>query len=192
MQFWRLENGQWRQKRLSVERVRVSDKAQHGRTAAHARWLKDNGSGDADASAEHPSGNAQTMESTTTTTSRKSKTPDDDADDEKTDQEFERFWADYPHKINKAAARKAFTAAIAKTTLGAMLAALERQKPGWRDPRYTPHPTSWLNGERWSDQPVVGKSSGEPMTEERMAALEERYRQKRIREGWDIPDAKKA
>lgn len=65
--------------------------------------------------------------------------------------EFEIFWKAYPRKIGKGHARKAFAKAIKLTTLEDMLAAIlayVTHKPARIDFK---HPTTWLNGECWSD-----------------------------------------
>lgn len=67
------------------------------------------------------------------------------------DGRFNRFWAAYPRKVARAEAQKAFAKAIPNTTIDAILAAIERTQ--WApDPRYQPHPATWLNGQRWLDQ----------------------------------------
>lgn len=68
--------------------------------------------------------------------------------------EFDQFWSAYPRKAGKPVARKAFDKAITKTTLAAMLTALkwQRQTEQWLE-GIIPHPTTWLNQERWHDEP---------------------------------------
>lgn len=72
-------------------------------------------------------------------------------------EDFDRFWAAYPRRVGKGKARKAFEKAIKTTTLAAMLDALawQRNQPQWvKDGgEYVPHPTTWLNQERWADEP---------------------------------------
>lgn len=71
---------------------------------------------------------------------------------------FAGFWASYPRKEARGKAAEAFARLNPDESLfAAMMAALERQK-GW--PRWVkdggefiPHPTTWLNGRRWEDQP---------------------------------------
>ena len=66
--------------------------------------------------------------------------------------DFDTFWSAYPRRISKGTARTAFAKAIRKTTLEAMLAAIEdykRFKPERIDFK---HPATWLNGECWSDE----------------------------------------
>lgn len=72
--------------------------------------------------------------------------------------EFEEWWEVYPKKVAKGQARKAFMAAIKKTdlaTLKAKAQAIDRSC----DDRFIPHPATWLNGERWLDDP--GGAGGE-------------------------------
>lgn len=66
--------------------------------------------------------------------------------------EFEAFWNCYPRKQGKGAAERAFKQAVSQTSLPDLLAALERQKPNWTDPKFTPMPATWLNGKRWLDE----------------------------------------
>src|SRR5262249_38731141 len=61
---------------------------------------------------------------------------------------FAQFWAAYPKRVAKEAARKAFAKAIehgtdpGTLTAGAQRYAVERQG---QDPKYTKHPATWLN-----------------------------------------------
>lgn len=72
------------------------------------------------------------------------------------DAAFESFWAAYPRKINKAAARKAFDKA--EVDLGTLLRAVEDQKRSaqWlRDGgQFIPYPAKWLTQQRWTDEPA--------------------------------------
>ena len=69
---------------------------------------------------------------------------------------FDDFWQQYPRRIAKGASRKAFDAALKITTaeeiiLGAIRFADYCKQVG-TEPRYIPHPSTWLNGERWEDE----------------------------------------
>jgi hypothetical protein len=70
--------------------------------------------------------------------------------------DFDRFWSTYPRKEAKGAARKAWDKAIKKTTADAIITAAERfsRLVARDDPRYIAHPATWLNSERWEDQPL--------------------------------------
>jgi len=66
---------------------------------------------------------------------------------------FDIFWKAYPRKVGPANARKAFAKLkVDNDLLKKMLSSIEQQKPLWKDPQYIPHPSSWLNGERWEDE----------------------------------------
>lgn len=69
---------------------------------------------------------------------------------------FDEFWAEYPKKVGKIAAKKAFERAIRAASLESLLSALRRQKCGsqWtRDGgQYIPNPATWLNQGRWEDE----------------------------------------
>lgn len=81
---------------------------------------------------------------------------------------FDQFWAAYPRKVAKGAARKAFQRAMSLTTLETILEALtwQRTQPQWMKDggEFIPYPASWLNAERWADEPFET-----PMVKERTA-----------------------
>jgi hypothetical protein len=74
---------------------------------------------------------------------------------------FNRFWEAYPRKVGKGAARKAYARAAAKLRaedrepLPTILTALDRVKPTWDEPEFIPHASTWLNEERWDDEPEL-------------------------------------
>jgi hypothetical protein len=70
---------------------------------------------------------------------------------------FDGFWAAYPRKVGKDAARKAFDKRKPDSTLLAqMLSAIARQidTEQWRKDggQFIPHPATWLNEGRWQDE----------------------------------------
>jgi hypothetical protein len=69
--------------------------------------------------------------------------------------DFETFWSEYPNKKNKKKALLTFTR-ISTKQYPTILKALEQQKQSndWikDNGRFVPHPTTWLNGERWNDE----------------------------------------
>ena len=67
---------------------------------------------------------------------------------------WDRFWYAYPHKVGIQAARKAFAAAITKTTADELIAGLERYKLDKPPDRNWCNPSTFLNQERWLDQPA--------------------------------------
>ena len=70
---------------------------------------------------------------------------------------FDEFWRVYPRKVGKGAARKAWIRAIKAAGEAEIIAALRRQVVGWeeKEARFIPHPKTWLNQERWTDEEEV-------------------------------------
>jgi len=68
---------------------------------------------------------------------------------------FEEFWDRYPRRIGKAAARKSYAKAMKATTHDEIMFGLSQQMPSLasREQQYIPHPSTWLNQERWNDEP---------------------------------------
>lgn len=77
---------------------------------------------------------------------------------------FDRFWAVYPNKTGKGAARKAF-AKIKGVPVEKMIDAVEKQKQSrkWTEEngKYIPNPATWLNQERWEDSVEVVKTEND-------------------------------
>lgn len=99
---------------------------------------------------------------------------------------FDRFWAAYPNKVGKDAARKAWEKAKGKPKIDELLAILDRQKtwPKWRNDngRYIPNPSTWINQGRWNDEPPqLGMSAGCGSDADDMEAAMERVRQRNER-----------
>lgn len=70
---------------------------------------------------------------------------------------FARFWALYPRKVGKEAARKAWDKLkLTNELFDSLVQALGTQclTPDWikDDGRFIPHPSTWINGKRWEDE----------------------------------------
>lgn len=72
------------------------------------------------------------------------------------DERFNRFWAIYPRKVGKGAARKVWqklkpSAELTETLLSAVN--IQRNSEQWQkeNGQYIPNPATWLNQERWED-----------------------------------------
>ena len=68
---------------------------------------------------------------------------------------FECFWKAYPKKVGKLYARQCFKRKVKnflKYTV--ILKAVEMQKKSeeWKNRKYIPNPSTWLNGEKWEDE----------------------------------------
>lgn len=74
------------------------------------------------------------------------------------DSKFTEFWKAYPRKTNKSFAEKVFAKLkVDQVLLTKMLNAIAVQnKTVWKDKdqQYIPHPSTWLNGQRWEDEVV--------------------------------------
>ena len=141
----------WDGMRLDIDRDNesykntVSARSEAGKKGAAARWQTDVKNG----KCHLPYGkNGQDKE--------KDKEKDITPHTPQGDRAFDMFWSAYPRKIGKEKARTSFKSAMKKTTLEAMLAAIEAQKQSdqWqRDGgQYIPHPSTWLNQGRWEDE----------------------------------------
>ena len=72
--------------------------------------------------------------------------------------DFELAWKEFPRKTAKAVARKAWNklspdAETVQKILNAI--AWQKRQPQWTkdDGQYIPHFSTWLNQERWTDEP---------------------------------------
>jgi hypothetical protein len=69
---------------------------------------------------------------------------------------FDAFWRVYPRRVGKAAARKAWLKATRVATPEEIIAGAERAARSWEAAhtslQYVPHPATWLNAERWTDE----------------------------------------
>lgn len=71
------------------------------------------------------------------------------------EREFAEWYASYPRKRAKGAALKAFKAARKKASLQELMDAVEAQREALtaKGQDFVPYPATWLNGERWADEP---------------------------------------
>ena len=80
---------------------------------------------------------------------------------------FDAFWAMYPRKVEKAKARQRW-GRLTEAKRRAAMEALPLHVAAWEqrgDPQFIPHPTTWLNGQRWEDDPTsVGGRPVQPST----------------------------
>lgn len=78
---------------------------------------------------------------------------------------FDRFWALYPRRTNRGQAVKAWDKLKPDMELCKIMAdaiRVQMRSEQWQDPRHIPHPSTWLNGERWNDEIFGGKSPDDP------------------------------
>ncbi len=75
------------------------------------------------------------------------------------DEMFDQWWRQYPRKVDKGSARKAFKRVLAKKIAsfdelmqGVMRYSAERMG---EDPVFTKHPATWLTAESWGNEPLI-------------------------------------
>jgi len=72
-----------------------------------------------------------------------------------TSNQFDQFWQQYPKKVGKGAARTKFKTAMKLVSFDELMAGLVRLNANLpSDPKFIPHPSTWLSQERWSDEPA--------------------------------------
>nr|DAN23815.1 MAG TPA: replisome organizer [Caudoviricetes sp.] len=83
----------------------------------------------------------------------KTQDKDKDKDKDNSASPFESFWAAYPRKVGKQAAKKAFSkvSVPVKTLIDAVNS--QKNSEQWRkdNGQYIPNPATWLNQGRWDD-----------------------------------------
>jgi hypothetical protein len=102
--------------------------------------------------------------SVSTSVSVSKKKPPSSAPPKDDDPDFAAFWDAYPRKVGKGQARKAWPKAVKAAEPTAIIAGARRyaQQRYGQEPQYTAHPATWLNGERWTDQPGPAQNGQEP------------------------------
>ena len=69
---------------------------------------------------------------------------------------FDEFWEQVPRKVGKAKCLAIWKRRKLGNNLEPILHGLLRWKASdeWSDPKYIPHPSTWLNRDGWEDEPV--------------------------------------
>jgi len=72
--------------------------------------------------------------------------------------DFDHFWIAYPRKAGKGAARKAWVKAVTKVDSDVIIAAaMDYRRDPNREDAFTAHASTWLNDERWDDEPIPSR-----------------------------------
>ena len=81
--------------------------------------------------------------------------------------EFEEWWATYPRKVGKGKAAKDWRRAMKRTDNQTLIDASRRlsafHAAEGTDPRFIPHPSTWLNRDGWEDDLTPSKPRGSAM-----------------------------
>jgi uncharacterized protein YdaU (DUF1376 family) len=115
---------------------------------------------------------------------------DEDEDEEEDEEEdkninkkemFDNFWKIYPLKVGKGAAIKAFEKAIRTTDVEVIIKGAQRylSDPN-RVQAYTAHASTWLNAQRWLDEPLPQRAfSPDDKREKELREAKERAERER-------------
>lgn len=76
------------------------------------------------------------------------------------DDGFDAFWARYPHKVGRAAAVTSWGRALKRAASGVIMAGLERYVATKPVDRSWCNPATWLNQDRWLDEPDLPLNGG--------------------------------
>jgi hypothetical protein len=69
---------------------------------------------------------------------------------------FDQFWDEYPRKVGKDDARRAYKRACSRTDEQTIVQGARRlaNDPNLPEKQYVPHPATWLNRGGWDDEPL--------------------------------------
>lgn len=80
--------------------------------------------------------------------------------------QFDLFWNEYPRKVAKEDALKAFKKHECWKHMEAIIPAVRKHRDSldWtkEDRRFVPHPATWLNGKRWQDESASPSQAHQP------------------------------
>lgn len=145
----------WKHKRLDAELARSAEIS--SKRAASAKQRYSNSSAIAQQVDTHAGATSQ-PQSQSHTELRSERTRASALAEPWTEADWLQFWDRYPHKIGKADARKAFEKASRKVGPEALFPALQAYADKTDDRPFC-NPSTWLNQERWLDQPVVNNGN---------------------------------
>lgn len=131
---------------LPAPAARPADAPETGGEGVLALWELDSGAGEG---AGAPRGSKPQVVPSNQKPKRKRATPTSDSP------EFTKFWQAYPRKIGKGAARASWASHVVAAGVDPteVITAAERLAAArqGQDPKFTPHPSTWLNQQRWED-----------------------------------------
>lgn len=83
---------------------------------------------------------------------------------------FDEWWAEQPNKVGKPIAKAAYAKALTKATQAQLILGLRTYIAGKPAERQWLNPSTWLNQERWNDQPALVQNNAKPTIEDKRAA----------------------
>jgi len=167
------EDGKLYNERMELERSQlktyIESRKKAGKAGAQARW-GGGASPDADFATAMRKQSSSHSSSTTITTSKEKRNKTAFSKEKRNDDnEFDKFWKIIPYKVDKKRALKAFNSAIKIVSVDVIIKSYLKQLKAnsveWckEGGKYCPHPSTWLNGERWTDEVTDSKKNGVPI-----------------------------
>ena len=85
---------------------------------------------------------------------------------------FAAFWSAYPRRVGRRAAEFAWRKACVRDGEAAILEGAERYRDDVnRVPEFTAHPTTWLNQDRWLDDPLPARGGSRAKSRSNLLSL---------------------
>lgn len=78
---------------------------------------------------------------------------------------FDSFWREYPRKTGKPSAQRSWVKHSCSMHADAVMSGLAKWTRYWAErnqPEFIPHPATWLNDERWNDEPPAVMQRQQP------------------------------
>ena len=157
--FFTLEGDVYRQKRCDRVLNEIYDKSEKARLAALARWAKN-----ADAMQTHSERNADASNKDANALKiDATHNPIPITKEKEYIDRFDTFWKQYPRKIAKPRALKAWMKVKPDDALTQkIISRLAKEDFATRDEKFIPHPATWLNDQRWNDETMVSNTPNFP------------------------------
>jgi uncharacterized protein YdaU (DUF1376 family) len=155
--FFQLDENVYRHKRCDAEIIAYRSRSGIARDKANKRWKN--------AAAENNHATALLEHSHSIATAKKSHANREPITDNQIYiNRFDTFWKQYPRKIAKPNALKAWLKIKPDDELlKKMLVAIIQQGLVNKEMQFVPHPATWLNQNRWEDEVTVKQYDFDPM-----------------------------
>jgi uncharacterized protein YdaU (DUF1376 family) len=141
----------WRHKRIDIEIAKAIEKSRVNSANAHRRHSER--TADAQRTDTHTRAYSQSQSESESKEEKKETRANALAGLWK-EEDWQRFWNEYPNKIGKADARKSFNKATKKVSPEILFQGLDKYVHKTDDRPFC-NPATWLNQERWTDEPAV-------------------------------------
>lgn len=168
-----LDGGLLWQERVSLELQNRHDKTEAARNSANERWGSKDQQNQPKENADALRTQSESMRSADATRAGATTTVTKDSSlrSESGGHWWREFWELYPNKVGKADAEKAFKKALNRVDQLTMMQGLRRYVAK-TDDRPWCNPSTWLNQDRWADQPAQQGQRSPPRSARPQSAAE--------------------